>query len=151
MIVFGIPKRLGTWTLWKLRKKPRYMAPLTEYALGTCGLRLERTGVNGATKGAPTEPIEPRGFVRGAAKGAAPERGAATEPMEPRGLVRGAATEPIEPKGLVRGVTGRGAAPRKGRPPPKSCGRAAAPERSDTHAAVACMAASISGQSNLLH
>jgi hypothetical protein len=113
MIVFGTPKRLGTWMLLKLTKKPRYMAPLTEYALGTCGLRLERTGVNGATKGA--------------------------------------ATEPIEPKELVRGVTSRGAAPRKGRAPPKSCGRAAAPERSDTHAAVACMAASISGQSNLLH
>jgi hypothetical protein len=134
MTVFGIPKRLGTWTLWKLRKKPRYMAPLTEYALGTCGLR---TGVNGATKGAATEPIEPKGFVKGAVKGAAPERGAATDPMEPRGL--------------VRGVTGRGAAPRKGRPPPKSCGRAAAPERSDTHATVACMAANISGQLNLLH
>jgi hypothetical protein len=148
MIVFGIPKRLGTWTLLKLMKKPRYMAPLTEYALGTCGLR---TGVNGATKEAATEPIEPKGFVRGAVKGATPERGAATDPMEPRVLVRGAATEPIEPKGLVTGVTGRGAAPRKGRPPPKSCGRAAAPDRSDTQTAVACMAASISGQLNLLH
>ena len=125
MIVFVPPKRLGTGMLWKLTKKPRYMAPLTEYALGACGFRPERIGA--------TAP-------NGAAK---PGTGAIPW--------RGASTEPIEPKGLVRGVTGRGPAPRRGTPPPKSCGRAATPERSDTHAAVACMVASASGQSNLLY
>ena len=118
-------------------KKPRYMAPLTEYVLGACALRLERTGataLNGAVK---------------PATGATPEREAATELTEPKGLVRGAATEPTEPKVLVRGDTGRGAAPRSGRP--RSCGRAATPEKSDTHTAVACMVSSVSGQSSLLH
>lgn len=109
------------------------MAPLTEYVLGACGLRPERAGataLNGAAKAATGAAAE-----RGAAKGATPERGADTEPTKP--------------KELVRGDTGRGAAPRRGRL--RSCGRAAAPERNDTHAAVACMAASASGQSSLLH